>query len=193
MRQCQEKIHFRFISIKGVIMVIQKSDDEITFDIKPNQLERVVSLKNNNVSSVSSKDTKKIYNELRRNIGCVLKISLKDNKQKIAKLDKVKIITKCHSDWLRLTASSDDFSNTGSFAKTILDLDENLKTSASEVTLDFISAQQDDVNNACQLDRIALNAILDDSTASDAQKVVALTNFAITYFNLSCNPPFERN
>ena len=184
------------LSVEGRIAVVQKSDDQITLDFQPTK--RLAVLKNNNVSSVSSKDTKKIYDELKKIIGCTLKISFKDNnKQKFAKLDKVRIVTKRHNAQavLRLTASSDDFSNTGKYAESLTGLDETPKT--SEATLDFISLEQedeeDDANNTCQLDRIVFNEILDDSTASDADKVVALTKFATTYFNLSCSPPFERN
>ena len=175
------------LSVEGRIAVVQKSDDQITLDFQPTK--RCVLIKNNDISSISSKDTKKICNELKKNIGCTVKISFKDNnEQKFEKLDKVKIVKKNGKDVLRVKASSDEFNAIGSFARDVTDVDEIPTTSIA--TLDFFSGQQDTAT--CTQNQLIINSILDDQTFTDADRVKAFTNFAIKGFNLSCSTPFQR-
>lgn len=186
----QQRRQQQLLSVQGTIEVVQQSDVAIILDIQPN--ERVVVLKNDDISSISSKDTKKICNELKKIIGCTVKMSFKDNnEQKIEILDKVKIVKKNGKDVLRVTASSDEFNTFGRFARDVTDLDETSKT--FEATLDFISSQ-DPAAAACAENQMLINTILDDQQSTDAQKVKAFADFAIKGYNLSCGPPpFQRS
>lgn len=125
-----------FASIQGTMEVVKQSDGNIIFDIQPGN--RAVFLKNDDISSIPSKDIKKICNELKKMIGSTLRMSFKDNnQQKFAKLDKVRTFTRNGKDNLRITASSRDFDAIGSFARNAIQIAETPKT-CEEATIDFI-------------------------------------------------------
>lgn len=169
-----------FASIQGKFEVVQQSHYKITLDFQATR--KVAVLKNENISSISSKDTKKICNELKKKIGCTVKMSFKDNnEQKFAKLDKVRTVKKHGKDVLRVTASSDEFNTTGRFARDVTDLDKTPKT--FEATVDFISSQ-DPAAAACALDRANLGLLINSPTSEE--KDDDLAKFATTYLNLYC-------
>ena len=135
-----EEAGMRMIYMKGSInnIINNTTNDSIDFNFKPTS--RAIIVKNNSVSSLSSKNTNKICEELKKMIGSTMKIVV-NNKIKIAKLKKVKNVEKNGKVVLRVTASSDEFNTNGSFARDVTDVDEIPTTSLA--TLDFFSGQQD--------------------------------------------------
>lgn len=135
-RQQRHQQQMQLQSVQGTMEVVKKSHGEIIFDIQSKDRARTILVKNNNISSIPSRDTKKICNELKKNIGCTLIASFNDE-QKIAKLDKVRTVTINGKDVLRITASSHDFDAIGSFAKNIIDLDLDETPKTTSVLIHF--------------------------------------------------------
>ena len=118
---------------KGLFDLINKTNYLIEFNFQPTS--RAIIVKDDSVSSLSSKNTNKICNQLKKMIGSTMNIVV-NNKIKIAKLDKVRTVKNHGKDVLRVTASSDEFNANGIFASDIIDLDETPIT-PSQATIDL--------------------------------------------------------
>jgi hypothetical protein len=130
--EVRRKIEAGWINSKG-LFDINTTNDLIEFNFKPTS--RTIIVKNNSVSSLSSKNTNKICEELKKMIGSTMKI-LVNNKIKIAKLKKVKNVEKNGKKLIQMKAESKDFIATGKFSENALDLYEPPRTS-SLATIDF--------------------------------------------------------
>jgi len=106
------------ILVIGTAEVTKKSRGSVTMNVRPT--ERVIFLHGNNVSSISAKDTKKISDQLIKGSNCVM--LLPDGKQKVAKLNKVKL--SCHLPALIFEFLSDDYDAFGQFAKSAANLED---------------------------------------------------------------------
>ena len=131
----------RMIYMKGSInniIINNITNYSMEFNFQPISRAIIVKNKNNSVSSLSSKNTNKICEELKKMIGSTMKIVV-NNKIKIAKLDKVRTVKKHGKDVLRVTASSDEFNANGSFARDGIELNETPRT-PSLATIDFFGS-----------------------------------------------------
>ena len=128
----------RMIYMKGSInniIINNITNYSMEFNFQPISRAIIVKNKNNSVSSLSSKNTNKICEELKKMIGSTMKIVV-NNKIKIAKLKKVKNVEKNGKKLIQMKVESNDFIAIGKFDENALDLDEPPRTS-SLATIDL--------------------------------------------------------
>jgi hypothetical protein len=109
------------VSFTADMQVALNSKHAATILLKPTQ--RLLVLKDNSVSSISRLDIKKISEQLITG-GIILMSSKDGSEQKVAKIDKLKVVRRHDEQVLKLWISNDDFSGKGQFANETLNYTE---------------------------------------------------------------------
>jgi hypothetical protein len=110
------------------VKVLNKSKQQATMYLKPTY--RVLVTKDNAVSSISKLDLNNISEQIIK--GGIISISSKDgSEQKVATIDKIKVVTRHDKQVLKMWISNDDITVNGQFAKETLnysDIEDNNKS-----------------------------------------------------------------
>ena len=105
------------MSFTADVKVLNKSKQQATMYLKPT--DRVLITNDNAVSSISKLDIKKISEQLK--IGSIILMSSKDgSEQKVAKIEKINVVTRHDKQVLKMWMSNDDITGKGQFAKETL-------------------------------------------------------------------------
>ena len=103
----------KYAQIVAYAEVTKKSCHYATLYVTPK--ERAIFLDDNNVSSISAKDTKKISDKLTKGSSCSIML-LENGKQKLAKLDRVKHVVSNGVSVLKIDISTNGYNTIGDFA-----------------------------------------------------------------------------
>ena len=110
------------VTLTGDVKVLKKSSNSVIIHLKPKN--RVLVTKDNIVSSLSGSDIHNIYEQLKKSSMCVFSLENGSN-QKVATLDKVRVVKINNKDILKLWISSDHYIKEGSFAKKAVNLQDS--------------------------------------------------------------------